>query len=281
MKEHSLFLALGFIPNHTEYYQEALKFNEHFNSLLNNAVELARGVTMINNDAVTEFTLDAEKAAARATKLPIDTALTQTELMFREQTLNRISSSDYTNQISILNEKAIRATKNLIRFKSKILNEMLTCTLAYNVYPLLIEHIRREAILFVDILSGLQNNRQVIEMNQLFEEEIFWNRIMEEHSEFIRGLLDPTEEELIKVANDFAIKYEDLNKRVYNSLNNPSNANSITKESIKLTKQIKDFKTQATQGLISCSIRSMISPLLGDHVLREANHYLRILEAKK
>ena len=281
MKEHSLFLAVGFIPSHTDYYQEALKFNEYFNGLLNNAVELSRGVITINNDAVTDFTLDAEKATSRATSLPIDTALTQSELLLRDQTLNRISSIDLTNEINNLNEKAIRATKNLIRFKSRILNDLLSCKIMYNVYPLLIEHIRREAVLFVDSLTKLQNNEPVMEMNELIEDEIFWNRIMEEHSEFIRGLLDPTEEELIKVANDFALNYEELNRDAYNAANNPSMVPAITKQSLNLTKSIKDFNTQATQGLLNCQIRSIISPLLADHVLRESNHYLRILDPKK
>ena len=31
-------------------------------------------------------------------------------------------------------------------------------------------------------------------MDEIEEQEVFWDRIMAEHSLFIRGLLDPTEE---------------------------------------------------------------------------------------
>ena len=51
----------------------------------------------------------------------------------------------------------------------------------------------------------------------------------------------------------------------------------VTKESKKATKKFKDFKVQGTEGLINCNIKSIIVPLLGDHVLREANHYLLLL----
>ncbi len=34
--------------------------------------------------------------------------------------------------------------------------------------------------------------------------ELFWDQIMMEHSLFIRGLLDPSEKELISTANQFA-----------------------------------------------------------------------------
>jgi hypothetical protein len=52
----------------------------------------------------------------------------------------------------------------------------------------------------------------------------------------------------------------------------------VTEESLRATRQIRDFKQQGTQGLIDCKIKSTIIPLLGDHVLREANHYLRLLK---
>jgi hypothetical protein len=35
------------------------------------------------------------------------------------------------------------------------------------------------------------------------------------------------------------------------------------------------------QGLVECKIKSIIIPLLGDHTLREANHYLRLLKIFK
>ena len=37
--------------------------------------------------------------------------------------------------------------------------------------------------------------------------------------------------------------------------------------------------TADIDGIDACRIRSIILPLLADHVLREANHYIRLLEA--
>lgn len=39
------------------------------------------------------------------------------------------------------------------------------------------------------------------------EAELFWNQIMMEHALFIRGLLDPTECELMETADHFAGDY--------------------------------------------------------------------------
>ncbi|WP_334299292.1 DUF2935 domain-containing protein [Metaclostridioides mangenotii] len=53
---------------------------------------------------------------------------------------------------------------------------------------------------------------------------------------------------------------------------------SVTDETLFQTIQLKNFKQEATEGIASCEIRSIILPLLADHVLREANHYIRLLE---
>lgn len=45
-----------------------------------------------------------------------------------------------------------------------------------------------------------------------------------------------------------------------------------------LTQKFRDFKQAGAEGIETCKIKSIILPLLADHVLREANHYLRLLE---
>ena len=51
----------------------------------------------------------------------------------------------------------------------------------------------------------------------------------------------------------------------------------LTKKTLETTERYQNFKTAGTQGITGCQIRSVILPLLADHVLREANHYLRLL----
>ena len=99
---------------------------------------------------------------------------------------------------------------------------------------------------------------------------------MMEHALFIRGLLDPTEENLIDSADEFADVFKDLIKDAQNMTD--MTINSVTNQTLNQTVQLKNFKQAGTQGIASCKIRSIILPLLADHVLREANHYIRILE---
>lgn len=89
------------------------------------------------------------------------------------------------------------------------------------------------------------------------------------NAQFIRGLLDPCETELFCAADGFADEFCKL-------LEAGRNAHDRTLEQ---TAKFRDFKAAGAQGIQQNKIRSVILPLLADHVLREANHYLRLLES--
>lgn len=281
MKEHALFLAVAFPPKNEKLIQEAKNFNQTFNDLLLKAIDLSQGIININNDAITEYTIQSEKKTTYLTGFPIDTNLSELEISLTERRIYNQDDNYLIDSIRNLNDKSIVATRNIIRYKTKLLDEILTCQLYATVYPLLIDHIRREALLFVDSLTRLQNKEESDDIEANLEQEIFWNKIMAEHSQFIRGFLDPTEEALIELANNFSIRFNNINKKTINVIKSPHLFEQITNESLLLTKEINGFKIQGTEGILSCSIKSLIVPLLGDHVIRESNHFLHILKSIK
>ena len=178
-------------------------------------------------------------------------------------------------KIRPLNQKALHLLNGLIAFKEKILQEVADCNLYLANYPLLIEHILREAKLYRQIITELEE-KGCMPSKDLKTAEMFWNQIMMEHAMFIRGLLDPTECELMETADAFAGDYcrllDEAKKRDCRTMN------GLTREILETTEQYRNFKAAGTEGIIGCGVRSIILPLLADHVLREANHYLRILK---
>ncbi|MDD4000529.1 MAG: DUF2935 domain-containing protein [Bacilli bacterium] len=277
MKEHGLFLAVSFPPKNQDFIREASDFNANFHNLLKTAVELANGVVEFRADAITEYTIPAEEKTEELTGFQIDTSLTETELKTPKPGVNL--DLNFIGKVSNLNNRALAATKNFIRYKTKVYNALNACQLFSTNYHLLVEHIRREAIYYVELLTKLEKHSLEDNLNQkVLEEEFFWNEIMNEHMQFIRGYLDPTETNLINLANDFSKQYSALNEKIQTFGNNQLN---ILNDSQKLTKELKKFKAQGTSGLIECKVKAIAVPLLGDHVLREANHYLYLLENYK
>lgn len=76
-------------------------------------------------------------------------------------------------------------------------------------YPLLLEHVIREAKLYRSYIVMLEEKGELVK-ESILQIERFWNRIMMEHAMFIRGLLDPSENELVEKAHGFAMDYESL-----------------------------------------------------------------------
>ncbi len=174
-------------------------------------------------------------------------------------------------RIKQLNQRAMRLLNGLISFKEKILENVLSCKMFTGNYPLLIEHIIREAKLYREYVGILERDGRLSD-SSMRRTECFWNRIMMEHAMFIRGLLDPSEAELIHTADEFAKDYSKL----LDDCNNVY-SRTLTVNSLDETLKFRGFKTAGTQGITGCEIRSVILPLLADHVLREANHYIRLL----
>lgn len=280
MKEHSFFLQLGFTPRDINFTQRADEFRMEFDELLSDVVLLSDGVVSKNvlesGEVITSFTLEAEKASEFYTGINIPTDITRAEAKLAGA-CNDVISASLVDSVSRINNRAIRLISELIEFKATILESVLECKMFTVNYPLLIDHIMREARLYLEMVISLQRQGFVNLKRDALKQEAFWNRIMAEHSKFIRGLLDPTEKALFNRANAFGDEFDQLTKEAIAAMDRTIPFEEITEDSLKATEAIRDFKAQGTEGLLDCNIRSIIIPLLGDHTLREANHFLRLL----
>ena len=281
MKEHSLFLEAGFTPKDSEFAKRAEHYKNEFEKLLSYTVSASNGIirpiVLNSGEIITDFTLGTEAKTQALTGIGINQSITEMESKLRSGQNPQVSSN-LVNYVNQLNTNAKMLLNGLIKFKKRILDGVLSCNLFTVNYPLLIEHITREAELYYSLIDDLQN-RVDIDSKDARETKLFWDKIMMEHSLFIRGLLDPSEDDLIETADEFADTFKDLLEEAQNMTS--MTINSVTNQTLNQTVQLKNFKQAGTEGIASCKIRSIILPLLGDHVLREANHYIRLLETYK
>jgi len=276
MKEHALFLKAGFTPANLFFSKKAEFYKNEFEGLLSQAVSLSEGIVrqdvLCSGELVTKFTDLAEKKTEGFTGIKINREITNRELR-----LNCSKCQDNINpklncRIHQLNRRAIELLHGLISFKELVLKNVLNCDMFTMNYPLLIEHIIREARLYREYVEMLEEEGCLSDRS-MHEIECFWNQIMMEHALFIRGLLDPSETELIDSADEFAREYSELLITCRST-----QRKTLEKNSLDETIKFRDFKIAGTQGIEQCKIRSVILPLLADHVLREANHYIRLLK---
>jgi len=241
MKEHSLFLEAGFTPKNKDYSDIADNYRQQFERLLEYTVQLSNGIissdALSSGEIITDFTLGSEQKTENFTGIPINKNITLRESQLQSGNNPKITP-EQMQSVMVLNSNARMLLDGLINFKIMILNNVLSCNIFTMNYPLLIDHVLREAQMYNTLLMNIENREEINADTK--EMELFWDQIMMEHAMFIRGLLDPTE-----------------------------------------TMKYRDFKAAGTEGIAECKIRSIILPLLADHVLREANHYIRLLNETK
>ena len=189
MKEHALFLEAGFTPANKDLAQTAGSFKQKFETLLRRAVSMSDGIVsrrvLASGEILTEFTTNAEIQTQRYTGISIDKEITAMEsaLNFGEPSRN---DPVLRRQVGQLNQTALSLLDGLIAFKEKVLSGMLRCRIFTVNYPLLIEHIIREAKLYRTFIRNIETGRNADEQS-MRQTELFWNQIMMEHTQFIRG----------------------------------------------------------------------------------------------
>lgn len=274
MKEHLFFIETNLQPVETACIAEANMLKQNFEQLLAQTVYYANGAisesAIKSNEFVTPYTLRAEQVNSTLTGANINTGITKSEYQL-VGAANFYYSEWLENEVYELNRRSYFLLKEVIAFQKKLLDLVLECKIFITLYPEMLKHDTREAEYYLKILESLSNRN--LPQKTLCEELNFWNDIMGEHAQFIDGMLDPTEKSLKEIAETSAKEFEKLVEECIKTAEN-----QIIQMSLKSTEEIQAFKRSSTEGLLKCEIKSIIPPLLADHVLREANHYLRLLK---
>lgn len=234
MKEHSLFLKLGFNCDDTTLIQEADHFYKVFESI---------------------------ETKAQSFNIQTD-----------------------PQQIQQFNIEVYQAASMIFAFKRKILGLILNCQISGNNFPLLVDHTSREAAYFANRLKELNEGKLKPEPAAIIRENVFFLRIMADHAKFIGHLLDPSERKLVDQARNFSHDFDQL---LYQAVD--LEAMSPQSETVPLidqmldenrvsVKSLRDFKKTARELIEACRIKSIIHPLLADHVFREAERFMHIID---
>ncbi|HBV98465.1 MAG TPA: hypothetical protein DEF36_15715 [Desulfotomaculum sp.] len=192
--------------------------------------------------------------------------------------------------VRALNQASIDLTMSFACFKTMVLDRIITCGPAkiggYN-FPLLIDHVRREAIAFIGRLNALQTGRREPLALTIIRDQTFWHRIMADHAKFILHLLDPSERQFIDQAGAFSQLFDqkrmealDLKSMFEPNFQIYPIIRRFTRDSLNVAIQIRDFKATATQLIADCELLSVIPELLADHVRREAQRFVETMERR-
>ncbi|MFB5663982.1 DUF2935 domain-containing protein [Alteribacillus sp. HJP-4] len=234
MKEHALFLTLGFTYEQKQLIEEAQQFIVVFERI--------------------------------------------------EEQLSKYTVNSDPKQIESFNNEVYQAAASIWAYKRKVLGLTLSCQIRSNNFPLLIDHISREAAYFANRLEELNEGTLTPVPVAIIEENVFFLKIMADHAKFIGHLLDPSERKLVGQAREFSHDFDqlvfqaiDLDSMRPQSETPPLLDQFLDQNKISVV-SLRDFKKTARELIEACRIKSNIHPLLADHTFREAERFIEIID---
>ncbi len=267
MKEHAIFIESSMPAFHMQLANRADMFKQHFGRLLLETIRLSNGViskkALQSGQYYTNYTEAAEQTTQQLTGIDINSNLTKME--YNIQPSDTYTTEQIASNVSTLNQNILSQVSAFARFKSNLYVNQASCRLFTFLYTSVYEHILHEAQRYMDILTKLQEKDE--NYNQGYES--FWNHQMDDHIKVMRGLFDPAETESFNEADRLAKEFDVIEKS-----ETPDKS-----EEYDATKALSDFKSLTTEKTLQCKVKSLMSPLFTDHLLREANHYLYLLQA--
>lgn len=273
MKEHLFFLQTNLQPIARDYMARANMLKKKFEQLMYRTLHCASHVVskgaLLSNEFVTSYTLRAEQVNSCLTGASINTGITKREQELSAQIM-LCDDPGLLETVNRINHSSLHVLQETISFQENLLSATSQCKVFLSLYPQMLAHDIREAERYMEVLQCIMN-RQTCNRT-LCDELNFWNDIMAEHARFIDGMLDPTEIGLKNTARATAEEFEKLVDECIHSAEE-----QMLSRSLNNARGIRSFKVKATEGLLACEMKSVIPPLLADHVLREANHYIRLL----
>ncbi|MDD2234511.1 MAG: DUF2935 domain-containing protein [Desulfitobacteriaceae bacterium] len=192
-----------------------------------------------------------------------------------DQWKNTHKSSFAKTEIAIHN--AISLTEQFLSFKLHLLELKKTCKLEGSLFPLQLDHVAREAQEYLLLLKNSNLSLCDLVIPATISKVLFWVGIMGDHASFVDHLLDPTEQNMICVAQNFAKDYYSL-LPVCNTEIGPITNNSLTGQIFTETINLRNWKAELTQLKKECRLLAIVPPLFFDHLKREADFFLTICQ---
>lgn len=175
--------------------------------------------------------------------------------------------------------------RNFFCFKRHLLHLLIECRLCGGcLYPLLVDHLSREAFYFLKLLKKCGAGPMACPVDAMVSENILWVRATADHLKFLRGFIDPSERAAVAEAVLLGEKFDHLNLQARDLASmlwhyRPNNDLIRFERDLRLAAcQARDFAATAESLVGRCAALAILPPLLADHVRREEEHFLAVLE---
>ena len=276
MMENTLFLESRLMPASSELSQTAAWYKKQFEAVLHNAVILGDGVVspevLASGEMVTAYTLASEQLTQYFLDIEINQDITKMQEELRGSENPEITPT-LIAQVRQLSEAVQPLIGGMIEYKNRALVDLQTCRVFIAEYPLIVRTMLGQINDYSNRFSALESGRENYDTQDIL---LFWTQGILERVLSLRHMFDPTEKEMMAIADGFAHRYFSLMQetRMMSDTLTPRILDTALKEAI----DYRDFSETVVKMMVDCKIQSSMLPQMADHALRETNYFIRMLK---
>lgn len=279
MRNFALNIKLSFFYNNQDLISTADEFSDRFEAYGKIAIDLAEGrisEEVINSDFLfTQYTVRCENLTEKLFNVTVRPELTVTEIE-RITGYNKNYSEDYLNKVLYLDREVLDLTNDFLDFVYYLNNKIEINELFSRSYISFYKYIILEISLFVRDLERLINKAGVDPV-YVVEFQYFYSQSVKLQAQFIRGLCDPEDDEIITKANYYAEEFSKLVDKIQKTQLSPDNIKNINIESFNLLNGFKGLLISCIEKILDASSHFIVEPTFLDNLLTDINYFIFVL----
>lgn len=277
LRDFAINIALSFYENNNEYITRASNIARRIEEIGREIITSTNGIIPTNSKEYqifyTQYTLEIEKLTERLFNINLATDITENELNLTTGTIENITDENINNLIEI-NNQILQITEEFIELANEIMEKQNNNELFSYSYPLLYDYMIRTTNIYQEELTRLNEKLQkdpILAINSEYE----YNLVIYEILSFLRGLINPSEQNYIEqldiLLND---NYKELIE-LYNSTPlTPTNQKELTRKSIELIRSVRILLQNMLKDILDKKLNFIIEPLAIDNFYRTINYFL-------
>lgn len=270
---------ISFLTDKEIYYKEILKDNiKKYQALIKEILLFSNNKLSYNfinsNTLYTTFTKKIEENTIKYFDIGLD--LNVTQMIEKLKPGNLILNDQNIKKINQLTKKLYTLLTNSKQMLNSIYKYINNGQLFLTIYPLAIKHIIDETTILENTLERIIKKEKP-DPTYVYTLEYFYTNFLQEHSLIIKNMVNPNQNEIIILSNNYLNQYQELLKKFNNNIS-PYSINEIYNECQYITNNFQSLLFKITKIVEKNTSNFMILPLITDHLLRESYCYMMNLK---
>lgn len=270
---------ISFLTDKEIYYKEILKDNiKKYQALIKEILLFSNNKLSYNfinsNTLYTTFTKKIEENTIKYFDIGLD--LNVTRMIEKLKPGNLILNDQNIKKINQLTKKLYTLLTNSKQMLNSIYKYINNGQLFLTIYPLAIKHIIDETTILENTLERIIKKEKP-DPTYVYTLEYFYTNFLQEHSLIIKNMVNPNQNEIIILSNNYLNQYQELLKKFNNNIS-PYSINEIYNECQYITNNFQSLLFKITKIVEKNTSNFMILPLITDHLLRESYCYMMNLK---